>query len=61
MELVTTRPASRLSGHGAAAHKIPVTARLPIDPAIPQAADAGDIEGVDTNMLDGILAAVEQA
>ena len=45
----------------AAAHKIPVTARLPIDPAIPQAADAGDIEGVDTNMLDGILAAVEQA
>ena len=26
----------------AAAHKIPVTARLPIDPAIPQAADAPD-------------------
>ncbi len=42
-------------------HKIPVCARLPIDPAIPQAADAGDIEGVDTNMLDGILAAVEKA
>ncbi len=45
----------------AQAHKIPVCARLPIDPAIPQAADAGDIEGVDTNMLDGILAAVEKA
>ena len=42
-------------------HNIPVTARLPIDPAIPQAADAGDIEGVETNMLDDILAAVEKA
>lgn len=45
----------------AAAHHIPVTARLPIEPAIPQAADAGDIEGVETNMLDAVLTAIESA
>ncbi len=45
----------------AAAHSIPVAARLPIDASIPQAADAGDIEAVETNMLDEILTAVENA
>lgn len=45
----------------ARAHNIPVTARVPIEPAIPQAADAGDIEGVETNMLDEVLKAIEEA
>ena len=45
----------------AKAHGIEVTARLPIEPAIPEAADAGDIEGVETNMLDAVLAAIENA
>ncbi len=45
----------------AKAHGIAVTARLPIEPSIPQASDAGDIEAVETNMLDGILKAVEEA
>ena len=45
----------------AAAHGVKATARLPIDPAIPQAADAGDIEGIETNMLDEVLTAIENA
>ncbi len=45
----------------AKSHNISVTARLPIEPAIPQAADAGDIEGVETNMLDDVLTAIENA
>ena len=45
----------------AKAHGVAVTARLPITPELPKAADAGDIEGVETNMLDEILAAVERA
>ncbi len=45
----------------AEAHGIKAASRLPIDPALTKAADAGDIEAVETNMLDGILAAIENA
>ena len=44
-----------------AAHDIKVISRLPMDPVVTAAADAGDIEAVETNMLDEVLAAVEKA
>ena len=43
------------------AHGISVISRLPMDPAVTAAADAGDIEAVETNMLDEVLSAVEKA
>ncbi len=45
----------------AGSHHISVTARLPIDASIARASDAGDIEAVETNMLDEILTAIENA
>ncbi len=45
----------------AARHGISVTARLPIDPDIARASDAGDIEGIETNMLDAVLESIERA
>ncbi|MBE6960608.1 MAG: Mrp/NBP35 family ATP-binding protein [Ruminococcaceae bacterium] len=40
---------------------LPVLARLPIDPKVAEACDAGLMETVDTTGVDGVIAAIEQA
>ncbi len=40
---------------------LPVLARLPIDPKVAQAYDAGLMETVDTAPVDGVIAAIEKA
>ena len=39
----------------ASAHGLKVAARLPIDPALAAACDAGDVENLSTNYLEGLL------
>jgi Mrp family chromosome partitioning ATPase len=53
----------RIFGEGkareiAAAHSIAATASIPIDPAYSRAVDAGEIENVDTSVLDPVLDAI---
>ena len=40
---------------------LPVLARLPIDPAVAQACDNGQMENVNTDCLDPVLQAIEKA
>ena len=39
---------------------LPVLARLPIDPKVAEAYDAGKMEDVDVSRVDGVVAAVEK-
>ena len=43
----------------AAGFELPVLARLPIDPKVAEAFDSGNIESVSTDMVAGVIAAVE--
>ena len=40
---------------------LPVLARLPIDPAVAQACDNGQMETVNTDCLDPVIQAIEKA
>jgi len=43
----------------AASYNIPVLARLPIDPAVASAVDAGGIENVDVSVMDRAVDTLE--
>jgi Mrp family chromosome partitioning ATPase len=45
----------------AEAFNLPILARLPIDPKVAEAYDNGLMETVDTELLSGVVAAVEAA
>ena len=40
---------------------LPILARLPIDPKVAEAYDAGKMESVDTSRVEGVLFAIEKA
>ena len=42
-------------------HDLPVLARLPIDPRVAEAYDNGQMESVNTELLSGVLDAIEKA
>ena len=44
----------------AAGFGLPVLARLPIDPAVAEAYDSGMMETVNTDLMDGVIEAVQR-
>jgi Mrp family chromosome partitioning ATPase len=48
-----------VTAQAAAAHQLPVLARLPIDPALARACDTGVIELFNENWMDDVIKAVE--
>ena len=43
----------------AATYNLPVLARLPIDPAVASAVDAGAVENIDVSLMDNAVAVIE--
>jgi Mrp family chromosome partitioning ATPase len=43
----------------AATYNLPVLARLPIDPAVASAVDAGAVEDIDVSLMDNAVTVIE--